>query len=67
MGGTDVREEESEHEDEGELVEESIKYTEYCQDVVAAPDKGISDEARLVLWLSLTRILLLVETLLLVE
>ena len=67
MGVTDVREEKSELEDEGELVEESRKYTEYCQEVVAAPDKDISDEARLVLWLPFTRILLLVEMLLSVE
>ena len=45
VGVTEVREEEGEGEDDGEAIQESGKYAEYCEDVVAAPDEGVSDEA----------------------
>ena len=44
-GVTEVREEEGEGEDEGEAIQESGKYVRYCEDVVAAPDEDVSDEA----------------------
>ena len=45
VGVTEVREEEGEGEDEGEAIQESGKYAEYCEDVIAGPDEGVSDEA----------------------
>ena len=45
VGVTEVWEEEGEGEDAGEAIQESGKYVEYCEDVVAAPDEGVSDEA----------------------
>ena len=40
-----MREEEDEGGDEGEAIQESGKYVRYCEDVVAAPDEGVNDEA----------------------
>ena len=45
VGVTEVWEEEGEGEDDGEAIQESGKYAEYCEDVIAAPDEGVSDEA----------------------
>ena len=51
-------------EDEGEVIHEAGKYVEYCEDAVATPEEGDSDDARLVLALLLTSLLPLVKTLL---
>ena len=49
-GVTEVQEEEGEGEDDGEAIQESGKYVEYCEDAIAAPDEGISDEAGRAVW-----------------
>ena len=46
VGVTELREEGGEGEDDGEAIQASGKYAAYCEDVIAAPDEDITDEAR---------------------